>query len=300
MSHPILSRHRLALAATLLVAGCVPATTTVPQGDAGKDPSVVKDDASAVEVVIASSDLALGRERFAFALLDASKNLLPDADLTVTFFRIEGDKAVQAAQSEARYYAPRQEGTGLYVAPIIFEQAGIWGLEVAGNLADGRAITPQRIRFTVATRPSGPAVGETPPATDNPVLSSDQDIREISTDPRPDPAFYAMTVDEARASGLPTLVLLATPGLCQSKICQPVMDEVKTLKARWQGRVNFIHVEVYRSLSDPGELSATMQAWGLNTEPWVYLLDKEGRVAARLEGSATAAEIEPLLETLKP
>ena len=64
--------------------------------------------------------------------------------------------------------------------------------------------------------------------------------------------------------------------------------------------MNFIHIEVYRSLTEPGELSATMQAWGLSTEPWVYLLDAKGLVAARLEGSASVAEIEPLLAELLP
>ena len=64
--------------------------------------------------------------------------------------------------------------------------------------------------------------------------------------------------------------------------------------------MNFIHVEVYASISEPGDLSATMQAWHLSTEPWVYLLDKEGRVANRLEGSASVTEIEPLLRELQP
>ncbi|MFI0607672.1 MAG: hypothetical protein ACH37Z_07195 [Anaerolineae bacterium] len=291
------SRRLVALVAFLLT-GCVPASPAAQPppptvaGPAG--------DAPPVEIAIASSDLAVGKERFAFALLDEAKDLLPDADLALTFFRIQGDKALQAAQAKAHYYASPLAGAGLYVAPVTFEQAGVWGLEVAGRLADGRTMATQRIRFTVAGHPAGPAVGETPPPTTNPVLAAGQDIREISTDPQPDPELYAMTVDQARASGRPTLVLMATPGLCQSKICQPVMGEVKALKARWQGKMNFIHVEVYRSMAEPGELSATMQAWGLSTEPWVYLLDKKGRVAARLEGSASVAELEPLLQALDP
>jgi hypothetical protein len=72
------------------------------------------------------------------------------------------------------------------------------------------------------------------------------------------------------------------------------MDEVKALKARWGDRFNFIHVEVYQSF-DPLVYADAMAAWGLATEPWVFVLDADGRVAERLEGSATAAEIEPIL-----
>lgn len=296
--NPRVSRPWAAAIAALLLGACAPSAAT-PAPGAAAGPGAVAD-APPVEIAIASSDLAVGRERFAFALLDGSKELLPDADLQLGFFKIQGDKAVQAGQAKARYFASPLAGSGLYVAAADFDQAGVWGLELSGSLADGRRIAPQRIRFTVAGHPAGPAVGETPPPTANPTLAPGQDIRSLSTDPEPDPELYAMTIDQARASGRPTLVLFATPGLCQSKLCQPVMGEVKALKARWRNKVNFIHVEVYASVSEPGELSATMQAWHLSTEPWVYLLDKEGRVANRLEGSASVAEIEPLLRELRP
>jgi len=295
---PRLSRPWPTAFALLILAACAPAAVT-PAPSTG-DGSTAGGDTPPVEIAIASSDLAVGRERFAFALLDGSKELLPDADLQLGFFKIQGDKAVQAGQAKARYYPSPLAGSGLYVAAVDFDQAGVWGLELTGSLADGQSIAPQRIRFTVAGHPAGPAVGEAPPPTANPTLVPGQDIRSISSDPEPDPELYAMTVDQARASGRPTLVLFATPGLCQSKLCQPVMGEVKALKARWRDKVNFIHVEVYASVSEPGDLSATMQAWHLSTEPWVYLLDKEGRVANRLEGSASVTEIEPLLRELQP
>lgn len=295
---PRLSQHWPAAFALLFLAACAPAAAT-PAPSTGNG-SAAGGDTPPVEIAIASSDLAVGRERFAFALLDGTKELLPDADLGLNFFKIQGDKAVQTGQAKARYFPSPLAGSGLYVAAADFDEAGVWGLEVSGSLADGRSIAPQRIRFTVAGHPAGPAVGETPPPTTNPTLAPGQDIRTLSTDPEPDPELYAMTIDQARGSGRPTLVLFATPGLCQSKLCQPVMGEVKALKARWRDKVNFIHVEVYASVSEPGELSATMQAWHLSTEPWVYLLDKEGRVANRLEGSASVAEIEPLLRELRP
>jgi glutathione peroxidase-family protein len=36
-----------------------------------------------------------------------------------------------------------------------------------------------------------------------------------------------------------------------------------------------------------------MDEWGLQTEPWLFLVDKTGHIAARFEGGITYPEIEP-------
>lgn len=283
----------LALAACRPVGDAAPAVSEAPMK--GSPPPA----APAMEVVVASSDLALGQERFAFGLMGEGGALVPDAALTLGFFHIDGDKAIEAGTAPARYYGAPEGATGLYVAQVAFDRAGVWGLEVSGRLADGRTLPPQRLRFTVAGRSAGPAVGELPPDVDQPVLApGETDARRLSTDPRPDPDFYRLTISQAKRSGRPSLILFATPGLCQSEICLPVMDEVKALKARWGDRINLLHLEVYASLTEAGDLSPAMEAWGLHTEPWVYLLDQEGRVAARLEGWAAAEEVDPLLADL--
>jgi hypothetical protein len=190
---------------------------------------------------------------------------------------------------------------GLYVAHNDFGVAGTWGAEIRlGTVpADGPS-GAQRIRFDVAEKPRSPAVGSAPPPTANktaPATASANELAAITSDPAPDPSLYSMTVNEARETGLPTVVVFATPAFCQSKICGPIVDEIKDVKKRWDGRANFIHVEVYSSF-DPLEVSPIMAAWGLSTEPWVFVLDREGLVADRLEGNVTAAELEPVLDRL--
>lgn len=298
----------LATVLVLALGACRPAPATL--SDAAGQPGLSAPSAAtpaagsapapALEVAVASSDLAVGAERFAFGLMDEQGQLVPDARLSLAFFRIEGDQAIEAGRAPAHYFGAPAGASGLYVAQTRFDRAGVWGLEVSGTLADGQALAPQRLRFTVAGRSSGPALGEEPPDIDQAVLEEGGDPRSLSTDPHPDPDLYRMTVAQAKRSGRPSLLLFATPGLCQSEICLPVMEEVKAIKARYAGRINVLHLEVYASLNQPGELSPAMKAWGLNTEPWVYLLDARGRVAARLEGWAPAAEIEPLLQPLLP
>jgi hypothetical protein len=263
-------------------------------------------------VSIAASDLAQGNERFAFALLDESGKLVPGAEVSVTFFLLDEGEAAVGIREEAAYYPARLEEAGLYVVHTRFAQAGVWGAQIEGRLASGAEIRPQRIRFTVAQRSAAPQVGEIPPPTRNRTILSEKEagedpeadpealrriLQRISSDPNPEPSLYRLTVDEARKSGKPTLVAFATPGRCQSAICGPVLEETKALLETWGAAVNFIHIEVYVDPSGP-ELVPEMKDWGLSTEPWVFVLGSDGRVASRLEGSATEAELAPILRKL--
>ena len=44
----------------------------------------------------------------------------------------------------------------------------------------------------------------------------------------------------------PVVLTFATPQLCQSRVCAPVVDEVAQLQAQFGDRAEFIHMEVYR------------------------------------------------------
>ena len=42
--------------------------------------------------------------------------------------------------------------------------------------------------------------------------------------------------------------------------------------------------------------NGTLAAWHLPSEPWVFAIDRRGRIAARLEGAASAAEVRAAAE----
>lgn len=50
-------------------------------------------------------------------------------------------------------------------------------------------------------------------------------------------------------------------------------------------RVTFIHQEVYRDNESKKGLRPPLKAFHLETEPWVFAFNRNGRVAARLEGA---------------
>jgi len=81
------------------------------------------------------------------------------------------------------------------------------------------------------------------------------------------------------------------------------MYEVTTgLQKKYAGRVNFVHVEVYTGLPNPADnnfqLVPAMQAFGLTTEPWLYLIRSDGIVSYRVEGIFSQPEVEPQVDAL--
>jgi hypothetical protein len=83
----------------------------------------------------------------------------------------------------------------------------------------------------------------------------------------------------------PVALLFATPQLCQSRVCGPVTDLELQLEHSYRDRMAFIHQEVYVDNEVDKGLRPQLQAFHLRTEPWLFTFDRQGRVAARLEGA---------------
>ena len=144
---------------------------------------------------------------------------------------------------------------------------------------------------------AAPAIGDPAPASQNRTLKTEPDLQKLSSGNDPNPALYQMTVAEAMASGRPTVVGFITPGLCQTRWCAPVLDSVEAVGADVGEQANFIHVEVYEDFQELTVVDE-MAEWGLTTEPWVFVLDEDGRVVARFNGPLSARELKAALTPL--
>ena len=127
------------------------------------------------------------------------------------------------------------------------------------------------------------------------------DLKQLTSAIAPDPAFYRTSLAQAITSGKPTVLVFATPAFCQTRMCGPTYDVVRAVQSKAGDAANFVHVEVYTGLPNPAsngfQLDVAMKAFGLTTEPWVFLIDKGGVITWRVEGPVTEEEIE---EHLKP
>ena len=69
----------------------------------------------------------------------------------------------------------------------------------------------------------------------------------------------------------PVVLLFATPALCQSRVCGPVVDVAEQVKRDRPDDAAFIHMEIYND-NDPNKgLRPQLAAFNLPTEPWLFV-----------------------------
>ena len=165
------------------------------------------------------------------------------------------------------------------------------------TLVDGDPVAaPGQITVTAPADDPVPAVGEEAPrAETDTVASAGGDVESIDTR-RPTSDMHAESFADVVGSK-PVALLFATPQLCQSRVCGPVVDIALQLKARYGDEVEFIHQEVYTD-NDPNKgLRKPLQQFGLPSEPWLFVVGRDGRITARLEGSFGLDAFEQALKT---
>ena len=138
--------------------------------------------------VVASSELAVGENRFALGIIDnGTGNPLPDAQVHFRFFTVQGTQGTLRFEADPRFVAPARDagiagmiqhrhadGTnhphanvesdvGVYVAPARFDQTGKWAVEATFRAPDGRE-GKLTAPFDVLAQSTSPAVGSAAPA----------------------------------------------------------------------------------------------------------------------------------------
>ena len=158
--------------------------------------------------------------------------------------------------------------------------------------------------FEVKATSSTPAIGSPAPASVTPTGAQVDDLATISSSIVPDPDLYQISVHDALTAGKPTVVVFATPAFCVSATCGPQVAVISQVKESFGDQANFIHVEVFK---DPHLIQGnrpttgfvpSVEEWGLPTEPWTFVMDKDGLVRAKFEQFTTAEEIASALKEL--
>ena len=250
---------------------------------------------SPLQVILTSADFAVGEPRISFAIFDGEEAAKDVTGVRINALELGEDLSANdqapAWTGEAVGYTDYEIPYWVFYPPL--PTAGYWGMVAEITRADG---TTTRSDFVVEVKPenSGPAIGETPPASENRTLATVPDIALLTSATDPDPVFYQMTVAEALTSGKPAVVGFLTPAFCQTKWCAPVLDSLAAVRAGTGEAVNFIHVEVYDDFQKLTPVKE-MAEWGLETEPWVFVLDADGRVTARFSGPLSPQELSAAL-----
>ena len=254
------------------------------------------------------SELEPGTNRFGFGLFDRARAQIAEAPVAVYVARAGGGPAegpfparyeslTVKAQFQSRSVASDPDAAkSLYVSRIDFKKPGRYDVLGVARL-DGRlvAATPASPGLMVTSDGRVPDVGEPAPRTRTPTKSQvGGDLSKIDTR-EPPPTMHE--VDFADAVGKrPVVLIFATTALCRSRVCGPVVDVAEQVKAERGDEADFVHMEIYRNNQIDHGFRPQVLQWKLPTEPWVFAVDRRGRVAARLEGAFSAGELERAVE----
>jgi hypothetical protein len=182
--------------------------------------------------------------------------------------------------------------TRLYVAHFRAPHAGTYSL-----VASAAGSKPVRAswKIDVSRHPKAPAVGSKAIASDTPTIASTHgNLRELTTRTPPDKALLRYSIAASLQAHKPFVVVFATPKFCTSRTCGPVVDVVDAVRKEVgpaKTGIRYIHVEVYKN-NDPGlGYNQWFKQWHLPTEPWIFLVGKDGKIKARFEGSVSVREL---------
>jgi hypothetical protein len=298
----------IALAVLLTCAAC-----RTNNDDGAAFPRVITLGEGDVYAEVVNSSLAVGQNRFMLRLNDANDERIFGATVELRFYDLTEEEPMFASAHAARFvsvetgYVDELRGgtrevtgqDGVYVAIVDFEHSGDWGVLI-GASADEDEFDEIPFRFTVRGASDEPMIGDAAPPSVQ-ATTATEPLADIDSSSPGRPAMHDTTIAAALMSRQPAVIAFATPAFCRSRLCAPVMDTVMDpLAAEYDGRAAFIHVEPYllRDLRDSGiesPVPATLE-WRLASEPWIFVVDRDGRIAAKFEGIMAVDEVRAALD----
>jgi hypothetical protein len=255
------------------------------------------------QVIIVPSELVVGQNRFAVGLIDSKNGMVENARVHFRYFDLnDPTKPIVESEADARREVSSDGDTTIYAQDREFKQPGNWGVEVQARMPDN-ALVIKRVSFQVVAASPTLKPGMKAPALATRIASDvGGELKLLSSAPEPNPAFYRLRLAQAIANGKPTVLLFATPAFCQTRLCGPSYDTVSDLQKKYGDALNFVHVEVYTGLPNPAatnyQLDPAMTAFGLSTEPWIFIIDTSGTITWRVEGLVTNDEVEQHLKSV--
>jgi hypothetical protein len=245
-----------------------------------------------------------GQNRFGFGVFTAGREQVADAEVAVYAGTPNGPAKgpfparVESLKTDPEFTAQTTSADPdaaqvVYVSELELDRPGEWRLVTL--IRDGEEFQSVRSpSLTVKPYPRIPDVGDPAPPVSTPTADEVGDLDEIDTR---DPHDTMHESDFADVVGeKPVVLLFATPLLCQSRVCGPVVDVAEQVKSEYGDEVEFIHMEVFEDNSIEKGVRPQLTQFGLQTEPWLFVIDREGRVSAAIEGAFGVSELEREVE----
>ena len=247
-----------------------------------------------------------GVNRYGFALFDTARKQITGAEVALYTARADGSgvRGPYVARSESLAVKPQFQSQtvaqdpnaakSVYVADVPFKRNGKQAVVAIAKL-DGRLLVTNgfSVNVTPARSTSGP-----PGDGDKAISVHTQTLTDVggnaaALDTRRPFAKDLLQTDLADVLGKkPVVITFATPLLCASRVCGPVVDIVEQVKATAPKGVAFIHQEIYKDNQVNKGVRSQVAAWRLASEPWTFVIDRTGKISTRFEGAYSVGELQ--------
>jgi hypothetical protein len=182
----------------------------------------------------------------------------------------------------------------VYVTELEFPSNGEW--RIAALIKEGEKITATLLPSAVVGQYHAvPEVGERPPRIHTPTPADvggdrSQLTTRIPPETMNDADFYDVLGER------PIVLLFATPAFCQSRVCGPVVDVAEQVGEEYGDEVEFIHMEIFND-NDPAKgIRPQVRAFNLPSEPWLFVIDRNGVIRTAIEGAFGVEELEQAVQ----
>jgi hypothetical protein len=263
-----------------------------------------------VAIAPAAQAFDVGENRYPFGVFTLGNAQVEGADVALYFAKDEKSGPVIGplpAQETSLEVKPAYRAAGedpdqaknVYVVPKVkFDKKGAWVgiamLKGSQGLEATRVSAPPVVGHNEVAQ-----VGEKAPLIHTPTAADvGGGLSKIDTRV---PHDQMHAVDYADVFGKEPIVLVfATPALCQSRVCGPVVDVAQQVADEYKGKADFIHMEVYNDNEISKGIRPQLEAFNLETEPWTFLIDRKGIIRDRIEGAYGVPELEQAMRTIAP
>ena len=251
----------------------------------------------------AAQVLRVGENRFPFGVFTVEREQVSDAEVAIYAApgglggpatgpfpaRIENLETEDAFRARSTADDP-DAATVAYVSDVNLPQPGKWAFVALIRDGDSYAASLLPTPSVVGEFDDVPGPGDRAPSVSTPTVEDVPDVSEIDTRVPPSSMH-----DEDLADVLgrkPAVLLFATPALCQSRVCGPVVDVAEQVKRDYGDRVAFIHQEIFIENDLNKGVRPQVRAYDLPSEPWLFVIDREGVIRSAIEGPFSVAELE--------
>jgi hypothetical protein len=282
-----------------------PEASSFPPPDGRSLDELASEHGSDSELVLAPSGQAYtpGRNRFGFAVFEVDRTQVTDADVALYAAPANGGKVqgpfparVESLETEPAFTAETtssdpEAAKAVYVADVTFDEPGEWRMIALVRQSETEySAASVAGPLLVNSRDPVPAPGEKAPNVHTPTIDDVANVQEIDTRVPPGTMHDDDLADVLGKK--PVVLLFATPALCQTRVCGPVVDVAEQVKRDLPDDAAYIHMEIYEeNIAERDNLRPQVAAYSLPTEPWLFVIDCKGMIDTRIEGAFSVAEL---------